>query len=365
MDEKTLNEILPTPSRDEMEESIIDDLKVKKFTITNFRNGVFRTLLSIFLQACSEFYTLLKSVLLQIYLKNATGQWLDAKAAEYGKARKSAIKTEGIITCSRDQAGNEIIIAKGTQFRDTTKKYIFIAKDDVTMAADQTTVSVSVLAEASGQIYNLAPNTIIESIQYISGIDSITNESDWITTEGADQEDDESLRQRCFNVWEELAVHPTGGKYAAVTMNVEGVESVYVDDLHPRGQGTVDIIITGANGDPTQTLIDKVTEAVNEVKGSYDNILVKGATIVNKDVSISIYVETLYSQESEIIQDAKDVITTLFNNNKVYLAEIVQSVMNMNSFIKNVTVSDPTTDISVNVGEHLKVGTITVNVTQI
>ncbi|WP_113673502.1 baseplate J/gp47 family protein [Vallitalea guaymasensis] len=366
MDKELLDEIIPFTTAEEMESKIEEDLKESDFPITNFKNGgIFKTIITIFTWVVGELIDLLQSILPQMFLTEATGAWLDIKAFEYGKKRKQAVYTEGLITCGRIEKGTELTIHKGIQFRDKTKKYLFITKEDVTMDTEALTIEVPVKAEVAGKTYNLPSNTIVESVQYLVGIDSISNGDNWITIEGTDKEDDDSLRNRCFGVWDELASKPTGKKYEYVAMGVEGVVKVYVNDLHPRGQGTIDIIITSATGEPTQALKDKVLAAVGEIKGSYDNILIKGATTITQDVNVTIYVDKLYVLEDEIINNAKEVINKLFEKNHFYIAETTQALMNMSDSIKNLSVSEPTADVTVEVTENLKAGTITVTVIKV
>lgn len=54
---------------------------------------------------------------------------------------------------------------------------------------------------------------------------------------------------------------------------VPGVLNVEIDSQHPRGQGTVDIIVTSSAGEATETLLRKVEQAVEYLKGNYDDFL--------------------------------------------------------------------------------------------
>lgn len=59
-------------------------------------------------------------------------------------------------------------------------------------------------------------------------------------------------------------------------MSVPGVASVSILDRHPRGQGTVDIVVRGADVLPTEALLQKVREAVAPNVPINDDWLVKG-----------------------------------------------------------------------------------------
>ncbi|WP_261949178.1 baseplate J/gp47 family protein [Paenibacillus melissococcoides] len=107
----------------------------------------------------------------------------------------------------------------------------------------------------------------------------------WITREGSDLEDIESLRARTLNSWR-LSTLPIAAKYKNVCEAIPGVLYVRVDDLHPRGQGTIDIIVTGTAGTPSEGLLQKVREEAEKIKGPDDNLLVKASDTVTQDIDI-------------------------------------------------------------------------------
>ena len=107
IDKDILDEVLPVPELETLKEQTIGELKEEGFAITNFHSGgVFYTLLLIVLRVKVEFTELLRDVLNNMFLTHASGVWVDLKAADYGKKRKKAQKTQGLVTLSRtnDQA---------------------------------------------------------------------------------------------------------------------------------------------------------------------------------------------------------------------------------------------------------------------
>lgn len=60
-------------------------------------------------------------------------------------------------------------------------------------------------AEQPGAKYNVGPGQINKCLIYLDGVQGITNRSGWITKEGADKEDLESLRSRVLGAWSELS----------------------------------------------------------------------------------------------------------------------------------------------------------------
>lgn len=375
MDEKTLDEILPIPEVDELENQIKEDLKESKSIISNFANGgIFKTIIMIFFQIYIEIVKLIRKIVPGLFLSDAKGMWLDIKAADYGKTRNLATYTKGYVTLKRQKLNGVVKVPKDYIFKTNVdangKEYKFIVIGDTYMQDYENQMKVLVRAEKQGVAYNVPAGAIKNTLQHIEGIDEIINEEDWLVEEGADEEDDESLRERCYGVWDELATQPTGGKYKTVASDVTGVIDVLVDDMHPRGQGTIDLIITGTAGAPTQALIDAVTQAVSKIEGPYDNVLIYGPTIVNQDIDVTLYVDALYGDDENITLQANQTIQDLFvlkkgvSVNKFYKAKLSHDLMNIDH-VENVKINIPIDDVILEPKNLLRPGTITINIARV
>jgi len=89
----------------------------------------------------------------------------------------------------------------------------------------------------------------------------VTNSADWLTSEGSDIETLEKLQERYVLRW--LGNNGmTKYAYASWALSVTGTVAVKVLDQHPRGEGTVDVIVKGAAGIPTDSLLEAVRQAV-------------------------------------------------------------------------------------------------------
>lgn len=351
-----LDELIPVPDKFVKAEEIRSALEAKGFKISYWENGgIYKTLIMIFLQIYEELVHLLRFVLFNVYLKTAGDAWLDVKASDFSRYRKEALKTKGQVTLRRSQAGSVIEIPKGYIFKTEAdskgNEYRFIVQEKQFMKAHETEVKIQVTAEHEGEEYNVPPGKIIRCLQYIGDME-ITNEKDWITREGSTREDDESLRERTVDWWDELAQLPTGPKYRAIALKVPGVMQCYVDDLHPRGQGTVDIILIGAAGVPTEALIASVKKEVEKVRGPYDDIEYVSPTEQMTDVSVEIFIDKLID-DTNVKALAKETIENLLKNvrgrslNHLYRAKIIDELMNIPE-IQNVKVLTPEEDIIVN-----------------
>ena len=216
----------------------------------------------------------------------AAGDWLDIKAADYGKSRKEATKTKGYITIYRNITDESLSISHGHMFQATDGKRYYAA-EDVLIPAGQEIGKVLVEAARTGSIYNLKSGMITNSMIYLPGVEKIINEEGWIFEEGTDEETDEKLRERCLNSYAELAERTVEQKLKNVAESVNGVIAAEVVADHPRGQGTVDIYITGSAGSATPELIEKVTAAIEYLKGNYEDYLVKSAEVSPQDLILS------------------------------------------------------------------------------
>lgn len=364
-------DILPIPELEDMSQSVEEDLKNNGSKITNFRNGgVFKTLLMIFLKAIAALYGLLQEVIPQVFLMKAKGIWLDYKAADNGIERKQAQYTEGIIVAYRNETDdNPVVIPEGTIIRTgvdiSGNELRYLTAEKGIMESNVLRISIPIKAEFAGASYNVAANMIKYPLQHISGIDGFVNEEGWLTTEGTDQEEDETLRERCVNSWDEFATQTTANSYASQLSKIQGVLIVNVDDEHPRGQGSIDIIITGTAGMPTEALLEKVREEVAKLEGPYDDVEVYAPTPVYLNVDVALYIDKYYGDENSINDAALSVVNNLFTvskdnkGNYFYKAKMISKLMAI-KYVNNVKVTSPAEDLVVEVNKLIMPGTINV-----
>lgn len=369
-----LDKVLPVPELETLKEEKIAELKDEGFAITNFHSGgVFYTILLIVLRIKIEFIELLRTVLSNMTLTHSTGAWLDIKAADYGKKRKKAQKTQGRVTLSRtDNQGETVKIEKGHIFK--TQKDIngeelrFFAIEAAVLQKGSQTVDVLVEAEKEGSRYNVPEGQITRSLTFINGIESISNNKDWIVREGSDTEDDEGLRARVLRSWSELALVPLRDTYINVCSAIVGVLYVTVKDQHPRGQGTVDIIITSEAGTATEELLDLCRAACEEIREPDTDIQVKSAEIITQDIKVTVTVPNSMNQDgiSERVKTAINDLLRLRNRdvalNELSHADIIHKVKSDVSIVRNVTVTTPEADVALDVEKVIMAGKITVTV---
>ena len=315
IDKSILDEVLPVPDMDTLRDKKIAELQEEGFVITNFHSGgIFYTMLMIVLRIKIELIQLLRTVLNNLFVSHATGVWLDLKMADYSKKRKKAQKTQGLVTVSRlDAEGEAVKIPKGTVFKTVQdingEELRFFALEAAVLQKGAQTVEVPVEAEIEGTRYNVPQEQITRTLTYLGEI-SVSNARDWITREGSDTEDDESARTRTLRSWSELAQRAIEDTFVNTAESVPGVLFAQADCLHPRGQGTVDVIVTGTAGEATEGLLNDVRKAVAQIAGPYDNILVKSSVTVPQDIAVTVTVSNA-PDNSQIENRVRTILTGL------------------------------------------------------
>lgn len=372
IDDSILDEVIPVPDPDAKMAEMKDSLEENGFKVTKWGTGaVFYWLTRICVQIHIELLKLARVILNNMFIRHAEGKWLELKAAEFSKSRKAAIKTQGYITINRSNTDTALTITKGHIFKTkpdasgTELKYYAVA--DTLIPAGTKTGKVLVEAEKAGTQYNVSENQITVSMIYLEGIENITNDQDWIYLEGADEESYSSLRTRTLGSWEELSVNTTAGKLKSVVESLPGVMCAYVDDQHPRGQGTVDVIVIGTAGAASAELIQQAQQAIDTLRDNYEDYLVKPGEIVYQDVDI-----TLHLRAGTSTTDVADVAKTLISSAmrlsnrsdfNLFLQDDIRYVLKSNipGYRKTVFTS-PATDVELAQDKVIMLSNITVQV---
>ena len=372
IDKKTLDAVLPVPSLEELRDAKVEELKNEGFVITNFHSGgVFHTMLMIALRIKIEVIELLRLVLNNMFVSHATGIWLDLKMADYSKKRKRAQKARGLVTVTRlDMEGEAIKIAKGQVFKTALdingEELRFFSLEPTVLQKGARTVDVLVEAEIEGARYNVPQGQITTSLTYIGEVE-ISNGEDWITREGSDTEDDDGLKTRTLRSWSELAARPIEDTFINAAESVPGVLFAQADCQHPRGQGTVDVIVTGTAGEATEGLLDAVQEAVDKIAGPYDNILVKSSVVVPQDIEVVVTTDDV-SDDAEIKGKVASVLTELLavrKGRKFYeltISDINHAIRSSYTAATNVSVTTPAQDVKLDKDKVITLGAVTVTV---
>ena len=227
-------------------------------------------------------------------------------------------------------------------------------------------MDVLVEAETEGSRYNVPAGQIVRTLTYLGDV-TFSNAEDWIVREGSDTEDDESARARTLRSWSELAQRATEDTFVDAAESVPGVLFAQADCNHPRGQGTVDVIVTGTAGEATEGLLAAVREAVDKIAGPYDNILVKSSVTVSQNISVTVTTDTADTDEA-VENRVKAILTELLavrrsrKLNELTLSDINHAIRSGYSGATNAAVSEPEADVKLGKDKVITLGDVSVTV---
>lgn len=328
--------------------------------VLDLNKGVTRGLMELWSWGLHQLYLYLTYVLKQGFPGLSEGEWLDLHCAQLGLTRKTATKAVGRVVFSRTVTAGNVPIAAGRLLRTkpdaTGAVHRFITTADAVLLDGQSQVSVPVEAEEYGAAANVTVGAISEISTTISGVDAVANMSDWLESEGADVETDAQLQERYSLKWQENN-GCTKYAYQSWALSVPGVIAVRILDQHPRGQGTVDVVIKGSAGEPTAELVNAVTAVVEENRPVNDDVEVRGPTPVSVDVAAELVLVS--GDPTSIASEAESRIRALFEDPTVVegidplqigedltMDRLVAAVMAV-AGVKAISWASPTTSVEV------------------
>lgn len=374
IDETILDKIIPLPDEEEAMEDIRRELEEEGFVITNFnKGGIFYTLVRIMVYVYRQILVLAREIVNSCFMMHTSGDWADIKAADYGKYRKEAKKARGYVTVYRSDSSYALTVQAGHMFKTLpdaggAERKFYAVSETVIDAGEQTGI-VLVEAEQPGLAYNVPTGKIVVSMIHLAGVDRVSNEKGWLLEEGTDEETDESLRERCTSSFSELASRTIEEKLKNAAESVNGVIAAEINAQHPRGQGTVDIYITGTAGEATDELLQQVSDAVENLKGNYEDYLVKSARVSRQDFMLTIWLAEDASKDG-VKEAAEDIINSLLGVNRkelhrFYRDTLIKALADRIIDYRTADIMEPSGNIMLEKGTVVLAGDISVTVKNI
>jgi uncharacterized phage protein gp47/JayE len=273
----------------------------------------------------------------------AWGEFLDDHAELRGLARLAATSAEGEVRFSGDNgtvinAGTVVAVEPTSEDDDAPE---FEVTEAGTIALGE--VTVPVIARVAGTEGNVAANAVTTLISSIPEVAAVTNLVEM--TGGTDTETDEALRARVLESFSAPAV-ANQAYYRRLLLDQEGVGRVTVIPV-ADGPGTLDIIVTTADGDAIgagrlaelQALVDPMPEGTGAGEGQVGaTITVATATALALTLEGTIEPEPGYSLEGSTntvalratIEEAVAAYTDgLQSGEEVVYARVIAEVMNV------------------------------------
>lgn len=182
------------------------------------------------------------------FLQYTQGDFLDAKAAEYGALRRDAVQASVIVEFVGIE-GTEIPFGTlvSTTGTDEMDGVTFVTQETVVIPVSGL-IEVVALASDPGVAGNVNPGEINQMVSGIDGVTFVTNNA--AGTGGLDIEDDESLRQSALTRAQSIAQSGNKATYTILAMDDPEVGTVYVEDFWDQsngmsGNGTARIVVGG------------------------------------------------------------------------------------------------------------------------
>ena len=117
-------------------------------------------------------------ILRQMFPSSATGEYLEAHAAQRGLSRKKGTKAIGSVTFSAaDQEHEEVLIPAGTEVSSRDGNLRFVTDSDVVLGSGELSVSADVTAVRIGSAYNVVSNAVCIIVTPVLGVFAVTNDN--------------------------------------------------------------------------------------------------------------------------------------------------------------------------------------------
>lgn len=270
---------------------------------------------------------LINNILPNLFVKTASGVWLQMHAWSVGLELKEATKAKGYITFIKSNADMSITIKEGTVVeteRINNKVYRMIVDTDTNIPKGILSKKVLATAEEAGSDYNLYAGYYKILPTSINGIDSVINAEDYLYQPGSDRETDEELKERYRVQFSSVGKHHIDSVYRSMIAKVNGisVDRIYFEHDAPRGPGTANVYLLLDVGVPSQPFIDRVNDYVMNqgYHGHGDDLLCKKMPETYHDVTVKIYFEDNInlSDKEQYLRKIEQMIRCAFRENNNY-----------------------------------------------
>lgn len=209
------------------------------------------------------------TLLPNLFVKTATGAWLDMLAWAYDIERKAAAKAQGTLLFSRAGSSGALEIAPGTRIQSPSingRVYELITREARSFADGQTQIEIPVVATEAGSGHNLAPGYYSILPAPVPGITQVINTEGWLTQPGADAESDDELRLRVRNQFSAVNQWHTDAVYRAMIAAFPGVraDGIYFDHSAPRGPGSATAYVLFEANAPAETYLQQINAHIRD-----------------------------------------------------------------------------------------------------
>ena len=280
----------------------------------------------------------------QCFPQTAVGEDLEKHAALRGLSRGKERKAAGTLQFSVQRPSlRDLPIPKGTVCM-TAGLVAFATIEDAVLSAGQRTVTVPAEAVEPGPGGNVPAKAARIMTVAPTGISDCVNESPF--TGGAAEEDDEALRRRVLATYQSLPNGANAAYYEQEALRHDGTAAACVLPKN-RGLGTVDVIIAGTGGIPSEALLQEVQSDLEKKREIAVDVKVFAPK--TKTVDLLISVKPKPGLLPGPVQDrVREVLTTWFDGTMLgkdlLLAQIGQKIYETEG-VENYRIDQPGADV--------------------
>ena len=334
---------------------ILATLAAQGFPVTAWQAGnAGRTLASADAAALADLRAVIADVARGGYLDTATGDWLTLLAAGlFDLTRTAAVFAVGSVTLSCvSTAGPYSITAGALVVTDGTRRWRSTNTTTLTLPSSGSLV-VEVRAESPGATYNVSGSTLLTTpvSPSLAGV-SVTAATSWITTAGASEESDASLRVRCRARWGTLGRGANDSAYVYWARTGHSVVSdvTRAAVVWGAGDGKLTVYLAGPAGPVSGGAVATVAAWIDTNKPGTDDPTIASATarVVSLIATVTV---TAASDSTANRALATDALTAYFAS--LDIGEDVDLGRLYEAFyaaagVLDVDISQPVADTSVN-----------------
>lgn len=261
---------------------------------------------------------LINVVMRNMFVATASGQLLRLLAWGLNVTPKPASAAQGVIRFTKASAAQAVSVTAGTVVqteRINGTIYQVSVTADITIPVGTASALIPVQATGAGAAWNLAPGYYRILPVAVTGIASVVNEDDWLTTPGGDDESDDELRERCRNQFNLVGNYHTDAVYRSMISGVAGlsVDRIFFKHDAPRGPGTANAYLLLDSGQASQPFLTAVNDFITTQghHGHGDDLQCMALPETQHDLTATVYVVNLTNLTADEQAALKSGVTNL------------------------------------------------------
>lgn len=334
MADLTIADLVPSPSRDDVQAVLLASTGRSEFPITDWHSGgVWRTLLEIETEVIEDLVgQTIPTVIAEGFVEFADGDWLGALAhAQYGIDRAPATIASQTLTLACSAAAGPYALVSGRVFFTATdgKRYVLGTTGTLSTGG---TLAVRATAESPGAALGLV--NALDKASPLAGVTIVPGSPaieiiSTVSQFGSNSETDVSLISRCLARWPSLTAVLTQDR--TVKWALAGSTEVTRTrlDADPANAGGVIVTLAGPSGGVTSTAVNDVQFYIDARAAITDWITAQAATELTITASGTVTVPSALADEIQAAADAAWVayLASAQIGGVVFVARLIQAVM--------------------------------------